>query len=127
MRQRRVPHKLVDASAIAFYGLRATGPAERATVYHHIMEWFESLGHAPEKLAVGAKGFSTGFRDFPRRHKKLLRVGFNDVEDFSINALWPGGDTAVTDSGIQVFFDFVARSVSAPPRHALWPHRGWRV
>src|SRR3990172_3179984 len=79
-----------DASVVAFYGLQFSATRVEAC-YHHLLDWFDSLGYHPDNLAVSGPGFNEHYRGFDRVDPPLRRIGFEEVDGFSVCRVIPGG------------------------------------
>lgn len=113
-----------DCSAVVFYGI---SPEARAAeiFYRTAVEWFASLGHAPDKVSITGPGHSGKLGSFSRGNAKLHKTGFNGIVNFEVNSSTPnavtGHDyflTATYDSADKgMFADVVARSSLANLSH----------
>jgi len=80
-----------DCSALAFYGIRPS-PKAAEDFYHAMVEWFDRLGHPPDKGGVTAPGFGTQLGSFQRLNAKLAKKGFRKVTGVTLVATTPGAE-----------------------------------
>lgn len=85
-----VNHEL--CCVVALYGVKLE-PNGLKELYEQTLRWFAAIDVSPDKLALRTFGKKRAdFRSFSRSHAKLRSSGFEDLEDFSIYGLAPGGD-----------------------------------
>lgn len=85
-----------ECAVVAFYG-GSISPKSVEPLYHHVVEWFDSLDCHPDKLGVKGKGFSGKVGSFSRNNARLKKSGFSEVEEFSLYSLVPGGEVPLWD------------------------------
>jgi hypothetical protein len=106
-----------ECSAVVFYGISSdSGTAE--SFYGTVVEWFNRLGHPPDKVAIHGPGHSGRLGSFARGNARLQKAGFDGIIGFEVNSSTPNAITGhnyfltATYGGDaeSLFADVVARS-----------------
>jgi hypothetical protein len=85
-----------DYVAVAFYGKRANGSAA-STCLKLLIRWFTELGYPANKIGLGRVGHRSKMLSFDRVAKRI-ESGADDIVDFTLLSMKPGGKIPLTDS-----------------------------
>jgi hypothetical protein len=85
-----------ECTAVALYGIEATDNSV-AAYYNHILQWFHSLGHSPDRMSIHGPGHSGRWVGFRRAQSNLETHGFGGITDLHMNALTPGARIPAND------------------------------
>lgn len=113
-----------ECSGVVFYGISPDARAAES-FYGTVVEWFNSLGHPPDKVSISGSGHNGKLGSFARGNAKLRKNGFDDVVNFEVNSSTPNAITghgyfltASYDSDAEALFaDIVVRSSLATLSH----------
>jgi hypothetical protein len=95
-----------EFSVLAFYGISHSAAAGER-FFARTVQWFQSLGYAPDKLAVSHADRSGNILSFSRNAAKLQRSGFEDVSAFELYATTPDAKVWWSDCFLSADYESV--------------------
>jgi hypothetical protein len=109
-----------DCTAIVFYGVNHTTKAV-AFFYDVVIEWYNKLGHPPNKAAIRGPGHSGKFVSFQRADNKLRTTGLDGVTDVELYSLMENAKILGNDYLLKAMYSeshslmyFISRSSILP-------------